>query len=103
LILAIGGFLASCNEGVFAVTIENDTSSTVHAKECSDAACHRYERDVTLAPGETVRSNALSTSQIVKWWLVADEHDMTMGCIRLQFDRIESGIVKRISELEPCP
>lgn len=110
---AIVGVTLACDSFVYAVSIRNDTASTVVLRQCVPdlvdktllrrSECDVLDDPISLEPGASTRASASSSSHIASWYRVEDAAGNKTGCLRLQFEHVDRSIVRNVSQKEPCP
>lgn len=88
-------------EQTFAVTLRNDTASTVVVKQC-DTKCDSFHERDRLRPGAGVRVNT-SSDNVDNWWAVTDAEGRPLGCLPLRYDHKIDGLVVNVSDRTRCP
>jgi len=88
-------------EDTFAVTLKNDTEVPVSLKQC-DVKCNEFHEQHRLTPGGTVGVNT-SASDTANWWVVQDGSGQVLGCLDLQYNHKEVGLVVNVSATVACP
>jgi hypothetical protein len=88
-------------EDTFAVSLRNDSGLAVVVKQC-DVKCDSYHEQDHLNPGGQVEVNT-SSSNVANWWVVTTTSGSSIGCVNLQYDHKQTGVVVNLSKTQACP
>ncbi|MGI8647895.1 MAG: hypothetical protein ACR2JX_06695 [Mycobacteriales bacterium] len=88
-------------ESSFAITLHNDTSSTIMLKQC-DVTCDSFHERVRLLPGADTRVNT-SSDNVANWWMISDADGKKLGCLPLRYGHKIDRLVVNVSEQTACP
>jgi len=88
-------------EATFSVALHNDTGQVVVVKQC-DVKCDSYHGQDHLNPDGQISVNT-SSANSANWWVVADSSGRKLGCVNLQYDHKQSGVVVNLSQTVGCP
>ena len=83
------------------MTLRNNTSASVIAKQC-DVRCNEFHEIDRIPAGGTYRVNTASDG-VDNWWLIADDSGPPMGCVNLLYYHKVDNAVRDLSELQTCP
>jgi hypothetical protein len=110
-LVAVSLWASACDGQSMKVRLVNDTNSNVDFLQCKGKGWFGTGTDCDnvggrsaydKAPGEWY--TALVSVGADTWYRVVDESGVTIGCLRMEFDRVEEGVeVLASSAQHDCP